>query len=61
MQFDIQVLTVRNSSFVEQYSDHQFIEDMNRASIEVEFVKKLVIVDKHRVVFQIWDNLQVFK
>ncbi|CAK66375.1 unnamed protein product (macronuclear) [Paramecium tetraurelia] len=33
-----------------------FLEGMNRATIGVEFIKKLVIVDKRRVELQIWDT-----
>ncbi|CAD8202605.1 unnamed protein product [Paramecium pentaurelia] len=48
--------SVGKSSFVKQYSESQFIEGMSRATIGVEFIKKLVTVDKRRVELQIWDT-----
>ncbi|CAD8123846.1 unnamed protein product [Paramecium sonneborni] len=48
--------SVGKSSFVKQYSESQFIEGMSKATVGVEFVKKLVIVDKRRVELQIWDT-----
>ncbi|CAD8104895.1 unnamed protein product [Paramecium primaurelia] len=48
--------SVGKSSFVKQYSESQFIEGMSKATIGVEFIKKLVTVDKRRVELQIWDT-----
>ncbi|CAK91148.1 unnamed protein product (macronuclear) [Paramecium tetraurelia] len=47
--------SVGKSSFVKQYSESIFIET-HKPTIGVEFVKKIVVVDKRRVELQIWDT-----
>ncbi|CAD8207258.1 unnamed protein product [Paramecium octaurelia] len=47
--------SVGKSSFVKQYSESIFIET-HKPTIGVEFVKKMVVVDKRKVELQIWDT-----
>ncbi|CAD8112173.1 unnamed protein product [Paramecium sonneborni] len=47
--------SVGKSSFVKQYSESIFIE-AHKPTIGVEFVKKMVVVDKRKVELQIWDT-----